>query len=103
MTQNFNGTDPHGEDPLSTIRARLERAAAEAQRGCGLSYDLYVRRFSAEAESLLDAVDPDLRSEAAAIAAALGYGDDEADADYGPGICSLTGIDEYCCPCGRHP
>ncbi|WP_176590723.1 hypothetical protein [Sphingobium sp. EM0848] len=103
MTQNSIGADAHRENPLSTIRAQLERAAAEAQRGCGLSYDLYVRRFNAAAEPILNAVDPDLRSEAAAIAAALGYGDDEADADYGPGICSLTGIDEYCCPCGRHP
>ena len=102
MTQTSNGTAVQREQTLSTIRARLERAAAEAQRGCGLSYDLYVRRFSAEAEPLLDAVDPDLRSEAAAIAAALGYGDEEVDADYGPGVCSLTGIDEYCCPCGRH-
>ncbi len=22
--------------------------------------------------------------------------------EYGPDVCSLTGIDEWCCPCGRH-
>jgi hypothetical protein len=37
MTQNPNGTTADGADPLSTIRARLERTDAEAQRGCGLS------------------------------------------------------------------
>lgn len=104
MTQYSNDNHAsNGGDPLSTLRTQFEEAAAEADRGCGLSYELYVRRFSADANSLLAAIEPALRDEAIQIAAEFGYDDGEEEPDYGPGVCTLTGIDDYCCPCGRHP
>ena len=104
MTPYFNDNDAaNGGGPLSTLRAEFVEATADAHRRCGLSYEFYVQRFSAEANSLLAAVDPTLREEALRIAAEFGYDDGEEEPDYGPGVCTLTGIDDYCCPCGRHP
>lgn len=104
MTPYSNDNDSaNGGGPLSTLRAEFEEAAADAHRRCGLSYEVYVRLFSAEAEPLLAAIDPALRADAIQIAAEFGYYDGEEEPDYGPGVCTLTGIDDYCCPCGRHP
>lgn len=104
MTHYSNDNDAaHGGDPLSALRTQFEEAAAAANRGCGLSYELYIRRFHAAAQALLLAVDPALRDEALRIAAEFGYDDGEEEPDYEPGVCTQTGIDDYCCPCGRHP
>ena len=104
MTPYFNDNDAaNGGGPLSTLRAEFEEATADAHRRCGLSYEFYVRLFSAEAEPLLAAIDPALRTDAIQIAAEFGYYDGEAEPDCGPGVCTLTGIDDYCCPCGGIP
>ena len=53
----------------------------------------------------LDKLDPVLRPQAITIASELGYiADTEVmAAGFGPGLCSISGIDEHFCHCGRHP
>lgn len=90
-------------DPFSIFREQLERAAARANQGSGLIYELYVERLSAEVSDLLATVPPDLMDAATKLAHEYGYDDHEEECDLEPGACSLTGIDMNCCPCGRHP
>lgn len=103
MTDNSSSTGHTDGETLSAIRARFEEVAADANRRCGQSYEYYLRLFSAAADPLLAVVDPEVRDKALRIAAEFGYGDSDEEPDYGPGICTLTGTDDYCCPCGRHP
>jgi len=91
---------------LEQFRADAEQLAREEMRATGgASYELYVRRFSEECASYIYRLDPLLRRYAIMIAAYHGYTEDEDELypDFGPGYCSLTGIEEHCCPCGRHP
>lgn len=88
---------------LAAVHASLDQAAVEAHHGCGLSYEYYVRRFSALAGPIIDAVPPNIQDEARRIAVEYGFCDPDDVEDYGPGRCSLTGIEEDCCSCGRHP
>lgn len=89
------------------IAAELKSLAAESNRGCGLSYELFVKRFSIEADDLFDELEPEFKEMALELAKAIGYAtaderermQDEIEASGG---CSLTGIDPWCCPCGRH-
>lgn len=89
------------------IEAELSAMAEEANRGCGLSYELFVKRFSGDADDYIDALEPAFQSLAREIATAKGYATPEerdamqADIEESGG-CSLTGIDPWCCPCGRH-
>lgn len=89
------------------IEAELSAMAEEANRGCGLSYELFVKRFSSNADDYIDALEFPFQSLAREIATELGYATpDERDALQAEieesGGCSLTGIDPWCCPCGRH-
>lgn len=90
---------------LSQFRADAGRLAGDTAKATGgASYELYARRFSEACDALLAALDPTMRDQAVAIAEYHGYfADDEAEAGFGPGYCSLTGIEEHCCHCGRHP
>lgn len=91
---------------LERFRADAERLAeVEMRATAGATYELYARRFSAACARAIDKLDPDLRRYAVTIANHHGYIDDEDKryADFGPGLCSLTGIDEHYCHCGRHP
>ena len=79
-----------------------------AQDGCGCSYELYSHRFSA----LVDRAAARMTEEDATafLALAVKHGDyatrDTIDEEKNEwrieGVCSLTGIDPSCCPCGRH-
>lgn len=89
---------------IADFTAKIATAAQEAHRGCGLSDVLFTQRFQDACEALLASVPDEHRTQALAIAQAQGYDTDyDADYDFGPGYCSTTGIDEDCCPCGRHP
>lgn len=91
---------------LQQFRVDAERIAkAEMRVTAGATYEYYVRRFSGICAHYIDALDPPLRRYAAMIASYHGYTEDEDElyADVGPGYCSITGIEEHCCPCGHHP
>ena len=91
---------------LQQFRADAERLANEEMRAtAGISYELYARQFSAGCARLIDDLDPHLQRYAVAIALYHGYIEDEDEryADFGEGYCSITGIDEHYCHCGRHP
>ncbi len=103
MSKPINEMDAAAQAILSTFRERFDGASDRVSRGCGLSDALFVERIWAEATVLLEDVPADLREAAKAIAYEFGYNDGEEEPYYGPGTCFLTGIDEHCCPCGRHP
>lgn len=89
------------------LSAELEAMASASNRGCGLSYELFVKRFSDDVDSFIEEVEPQYRALALEIAKAQGYATaEERDAMQDEieesGGCSLTGIDPWCCPCGRH-
>lgn len=91
---------------LVSFRANADRIAERtARHTSGASYELYARRFSEICAPLIAALAPDLREPATAIARVHGYVEDEEYRDnvFGPGSCFLTGIEEQCCSCGRHP
>lgn len=96
---------PDDAGALKQFRADAERVASETARAtAGASYELYARRFSETCDALLARLDPSIRGAAIAIARYHGHFDDDGtEAGFGPGTCSLTGIDEHCCHCGRHP
>ncbi|WP_423383488.1 hypothetical protein [Burkholderia sp. LMG 32019] len=89
------------------IAAVLDSMAAEAQRRCGLSYELFVKLFSADVEGLFGELEMPFQSVALEIAKTMEYATPEEleqmqeDIEESGG-CSLTGIDPWCCPCGRH-
>ena len=85
---------------LATLIANVE---ADAASGCGQSDVLYEARVQAAYASIL-ARAPD--AERASTETALkerGFDPDFVPYEAGEGECSLTGIEERCCPCGRHP
>lgn len=89
---------------VAAFTAKIDAACEEAHRGCGLSDVLFTARFQEACEGLLASAPDEHRAEALAIAEGRGYDADyDPDQDFGPGVCSVTGVDEHCCSCGRHP
>lgn len=87
----------------ATLGAELERLAAEANRCCGLSYNLFVDKFSAAVDRQFPPGSP-LRSAALALAEPQGYASEDeraqSQADLHPmGYCT-HGLDRDCCPAG---
>ncbi|MFT4026829.1 MAG: hypothetical protein QM676_08525 [Novosphingobium sp.] len=104
--QEYNLMDKPQSVALEQFRADVERIAAAAMRAtAGATYELYARQFSDACDAYIEDLEPALRHRAIVIANAQGYVEDEEVryADFGPGLCSLTGIDEHYCHCGRHP
>jgi hypothetical protein len=80
----------------------ITSAQNEASRGCGQSYELYEKRVQdAYASILANAPEAERAATEAAVKAA-GFEPDFTPYQARAGECSLTGIDEDCCPCGRH-
>ena len=93
-------------DNLAQFREEADRVSKAIMRQtAGGSYEMYERWFTEALEPTIDKLDPALRSQAIAIATELGYIDDPEvmAAGFGPGLCSISGIDENYCHCGRHP
>jgi ParB-like chromosome segregation protein Spo0J len=93
----------HDEDELRAFRAEIERLSLELQAGCGLSYELYARRLDDAVRSRIGGLPAEFREAAEEMAIELGHDRQEAERDFAPDSCSLTGVDIHCCPCGRHP
>lgn len=89
----------------SAWRAFCKTAAAEAQRGCGLSYDYYVERFSSAIDTQVDQLPEDQRAHALRIARqewdyatpAERQETQDWNAEHG---CCAHGITLGCCPAG---
>lgn len=85
-------------------RARCEALADEASRGCGLSHDVYVQRFSASVDSEIRKAGGANQERLLAIAREFDYATTdqiaESVASYlDDGYC-LHGLDPDCCPAG---
>lgn len=88
---------------LDHLAALIEEAESDAARGCGLSDVLYEQRVQDAYRSLLALASEDDRAQALALLRNRGFDPDFVPYQAKVGECSLTGIDEHCCPCGRHP
>jgi hypothetical protein len=101
-----NHPDDLPEDAeLKQFHIDAERVAGETIRYiAGGSYEMYARHYSFAIEPYLAKVDPALRPDAIRIANFHGYFDEDDGAmdGFGAGYCSMSGIEEWCCPCGRH-
>jgi hypothetical protein len=85
------------------MKAHLEKLAAEANRGCGLSYELFVDRFSAAVDVAYPQSSPN-RAAALELATPMGYETPEERAAAHEeraedGYCR-HGIERNCCPAG---
>ena len=99
-------SDPAQTDALAQFRKEADRVSqAMMRQTAGGSYEMYERWFTEALEPTIGKLDPALRPQAIAIASDLGYIDDPEvmAAGFGPGLCSISGIDENYCHCGRHP
>ncbi|RQQ77824.1 hypothetical protein DF134_36525 [Burkholderia stagnalis] len=89
------------------IEVELESMAARANRSCGLSYELFVKWFSLDVDALVRGLEAEFQPVALEIAKSMDYATPDErkklqeDIEESGG-CSLTGIDPWCCPCGRH-
>lgn len=88
---------------LAELAKRLDGIAAEANRGCGLSYDLFVDMFSAAVDAAFPPGEP-LHEQARVLARERGYATPEERAQTQDelaemGYCS-HGIERDCCPAG---
>lgn len=85
------------------MKSHLEQLAAEANRGCGLSYDLFVDRFSVSVDNAYPPDSPN-REAALELARPMGYATPEERAAtqaelLAQGYCT-HGIEKNCCPLG---
>jgi len=88
---------------IDHLPARMEAAEAEAMRGSGLSDILYESRVQDAYASILASAPVSEKSETEAILRERGFDPEREPYEAGEDECDLTGIDTYCCPCGRHP
>lgn len=79
----------------------LQRLADEANRGCGLSFELFEQRFSNSVKGVVVGLSHEDREAVLELAHPLGYAEkpylDNPDADDG---CCAHGMDPYNCPVG---
>lgn len=98
------------DTPRSTLdesawRTLCETAAAQASRGCGLSYDCYVERFSSAIDEQVHRLPEDQREQALQIAkqdwdyATPAERQEARDWNAQNGYCA-HGIELGCCPAG---
>jgi len=80
----------------------IQSAMTNAGIGDGLCYELYYDRLQNYFKWILKEISPDFLEEAKQIMREHDWEEGYVKPDYGPGVCQLTGIDEDCCPCGRH-
>lgn len=81
----------------------IEKAEKEAASGCGCCDVLYEKEVQAAYAQILENAPEHLKALVKSVLKGRGYSEDFEPYVAGPGECSLTGIDTYCCPCGRHP
>lgn len=85
-------------------RTRCDALAKNANKGCGLSYDLFVEMFSGGVKRHLDGMPEEWKADAETIARDFGYAtpaelEKMRDEQAAMGCCS-HGLDPDCCPAG---
>lgn len=85
------------------LRTKFDEMSKEISRGCGLVYELYQTRLSAEIDNYIKTLPQDLHDKAYAIAKNefdyICHSEKEEKPSWQDGLC-LHGLDPNCCPCG---
>lgn len=88
---------------IDTLPALIEQAEKDAYQGCGQSDVLFTSRVQNAYQAILNDAPKADYTKTEEMLRARGFDPDMEPYEASEGECSLTGIDEYCCPCGRHP
>lgn len=88
---------------LANLATLIKDAEAEAANGCGQSDVLYEARVQAAYAAILNRAPASERAETEVALKKRGFDPNFVPYEAQEGECSLTGIDENCCPCGNHP
>ena len=89
---------------LAELRADvLAKVEKDAAAGCGLLDVLWDSRCQAGYEAILTDTPNEQKHDVETFLRTRGYDPEGGEYEPAEGECSLTGIDENCCPCGRHP
>lgn len=91
-----------GKGFLAGLDLRIKAATDSAYRGCGGSDVLWAERMQDSLQAILNVAPQDVKEEAQKALCAYGYDPNFKPYEADEGECSLTGIEEHCCPCGRH-
>jgi hypothetical protein len=97
------GSSTSNDAGLYDVGVLIKAAEKEAAIGCGQSDVLYELRVQGAYERILLNAPTEQRQVTEAVLRTRGYDPDFVAYEAQEGECSLTGIDEDCCPCGRHP
>ena len=84
------------------LHQSIELAEREAARGCGQSDILYEKRVQESYRAILERSAPEVREYTEAELRKRGFDPNFVPYEAGHGKCGLTGIEIWCCPCGRH-
>ncbi|MNR71311.1 hypothetical protein D3C71_19260 [compost metagenome] len=88
---------------MPALKETIKQLADEAQRGCGLVWELYIQRFSEAVDSRFPATSPQ-REEALRIAKAYDYATPKKryrlQTVLAKDGCCSHGLDPDCCPMG---
>lgn len=91
------GLTPDGRFP--TVEDKIRAMFQQANEGCGLSYELFLRQFSGMVDRVFPLGHPDRESAVKIANAVGGYAtQEELDEDKMDGC--MHGLDPDCCPCG---
>ncbi|GKS97428.1 hypothetical protein [Acidovorax sp. SUPP2825] len=107
MSETIDGVqreDLLGKFDEKSWREVCEKLADQAAKGCGLSHDYYVTRFSAEINIALKSIPAEFHPQALKAAQYFDYASadelrETAQSNAKNGICP-HGIDKNCCPLG---
>ncbi|GKS86968.1 hypothetical protein AVMA1855_22470 [Acidovorax sp. SUPP1855] len=100
----FQRVDALGKFDENSWHKACQKLADQAAKGCGLSHDYYVKRFSIEIDNALKTLPAEFHPQAKKAAEFFDYAsvDQIQETDQlnaANGICA-HGIDEDCCPLG---
>ena len=87
---------------LNNLAFLIDKAENEAAHGCGQSDVLYEARVQDSYQSILNQAPQEDCEETKKALVSRGFDTEFTPYEAGSGECSLTGIEEDCCPCGRH-
>jgi len=81
----------------------IANAIKSSNQSCGQSDVLFLDRLQASFENILNNAPEQYRNETEAALIKHGYERDYNPYEPSDNECSITGIEEDSCPCGRHP
>ena len=87
---------------LINLAERIDQAQQQAAKGCGQSDVLYENHWQAACWDMLNSASDQEYAEVKAALVQRGFDPEYTGYQAEEGNCSLTGIEENWCPCGRH-